>query len=104
MKKYNSGALFKNNRKETDNHPDYNGKCQIDGVEYYINAWLNTSKQGMQYLSLSLKEIVNHSDHARQDINTQPVMNNQYNKQPAQSHSQSYNNNQDAEFYDDIPF
>lgn len=104
MKKDNSGALFKNNRKETDTHPDYNGKCQINGVEYYMNAWLNTSKQGKQYLSFSFKEIVNHSDMARQAINSQPVMSNQSNNYSQTQQQQSYNDNQDSGFEDDIPF
>jgi hypothetical protein len=28
------GALFKNDRKEKDNHPDYKGSITIDGRKY----------------------------------------------------------------------
>jgi len=54
--KDNSGALFRNKEKEKDTHPDYKGQAMIDGVEYYISSWLNESKNGVKYMSLSFKE------------------------------------------------
>jgi len=48
----NRGVLFKNDRKETDNHPDYTGKIDIDGTEYYLSAWIKESKNG-KFMSLS---------------------------------------------------
>ncbi len=48
------GSLFKNKRKETDNHPDYNGSITINGVEHWLSAWLKESKGGQKYMSLSL--------------------------------------------------
>ena len=54
--KDNSGALFKNKRKETDTQPDYNGTAMIGGVEYYMNAWLKESKAGEKYFSFSFKQ------------------------------------------------
>jgi len=50
----NSGALFKNDRKETERHPDYKGSVNVDGVEYWVNSWLNESKSGTKFLSLKL--------------------------------------------------
>jgi uncharacterized protein (DUF736 family) len=47
------GALFKNKKKSHDNQPDYTGDCEISGVEFYISAWLKTSKAGEKYMSLS---------------------------------------------------
>jgi hypothetical protein len=35
--KDNSGSIFKNDRKESANHPDAKGSCMIDGVEYWIS-------------------------------------------------------------------
>lgn len=49
------GSLFKNDRKEKDSQPDYNGTCQIEGVEYYMNAWVKESKAGKKYFSFSFK-------------------------------------------------
>ena len=51
-----SGALFKNKRKTTDRHPDYTGSALINGKEYQISSWLNTSKSGEKYMSLTFQE------------------------------------------------
>ena len=53
--KPNSGSLFKNKDKTEDTQPDYNGSFNIDGVEYWINAWVRDSKTGQKYFSLSVK-------------------------------------------------
>lgn len=54
-KDLNKGVLFKNTNKKTENHPDYNGKILLsNGKEYYLNAWINESKSGMKYISLSI--------------------------------------------------
>jgi uncharacterized protein (DUF736 family) len=42
------GVLFKNNKKNTEKHPDYNGTIQINGVEYWLAAWIRTPKPGGQ--------------------------------------------------------
>ena len=55
--KNNSGALFKNDRKETDKHPDYTGSIVVAGVEYWISAWMNTAQSsGVKYMGLSVTE------------------------------------------------
>lgn len=52
----NRGALFKNNRKEQPNHPDYNGTINVGGKDYWLNAWLKESKKdGKKFFSLSVK-------------------------------------------------
>jgi uncharacterized protein (DUF736 family) len=49
------GSLFKNKRKETDNHPDYTGSVTINGVEHWLSAWIKTPKAGGEkYMSLSI--------------------------------------------------
>ena len=60
QQKDNSGALFKNDKKESDSHPDYKGSAMIDGTEYWFSAWINESKTGTKYMktSFSLKEQV----------------------------------------------
>jgi len=49
------GALFKNDRKEKDTHPDLGGTLNVGGDEYYINAWKKESKAGAGFYSLSVK-------------------------------------------------
>lgn len=51
----NRGALFKNDKKEDEKHPDYRGSINVAGKDYYIDAWLKTSKAGAKYMSLSVK-------------------------------------------------
>ena len=48
------GVLFRNDRKESDNHPDYKGSAQIDGVEYWLSAWIKEGQKG-KFMSLSFK-------------------------------------------------
>ena len=51
----NRGALFKNERKEKETHSDYNGTLNVNGEDFYLNAWLKESKAGKKFFSLSVK-------------------------------------------------
>lgn len=62
--KDNSGSLFKNERKDKDNHPDRTGSAKIDGVDYWVNGWLKQDRNGNQYLSLAFKR----KDAARRSV------------------------------------
>ena len=35
----NRGALWNNDRKQTDKHPDLSGSIMIDGKEYWVSGW-----------------------------------------------------------------
>lgn len=52
----NSGVLFKNRDKETDKHPDYTGKLNVNGTELRIAAWIRESKSGQKFMSLKVSE------------------------------------------------
>ena len=51
----NRAVLFKNATKKTDNHPDYSGSLNFEGVECFLDAWIKTSESGKKFMSLSLK-------------------------------------------------
>ena len=51
----NRGSLFRNDKKEKDSHPDYTGSINVDGADYWLSAWIKTSKAGKKYFSLSVK-------------------------------------------------
>lgn len=53
--KDNTGSLFKNERREKDTHAHARGSALIDGVEYWIDAWTNTDRNGNKYQSLKFK-------------------------------------------------
>ena len=53
----NEGALFKTRDRERDSQPEYQGRGKLDGVEFYINAWLNEARDGTRYMRLSFKPV-----------------------------------------------
>lgn len=46
-----SGVLFKNDKDGNEKRPDYKGSIQIEGVEYWLSAWIKDGKRG-KFLSL----------------------------------------------------
>jgi hypothetical protein len=46
-----SANLFKNDRKESEKHPDYTGSIMINGREHYFSAWIKEGKKG-KFISL----------------------------------------------------
>lgn len=56
----NKGAIFQNDRKTEDKHPDRTGSINVDGVDYFIDGWLKETKpdangKTKKFLSLSVK-------------------------------------------------
>lgn len=58
--KDNTGSLFKNDRRESDNHPNLRGQVMVNGEEYWVSAWTKVKGDGEKWLSLAFtpKEIV----------------------------------------------
>ena len=51
------GVLFPNKYKEEDDkRPDFTGTVTVNDKERALAAWKNTSKNGYDYLSLSVSE------------------------------------------------
>lgn len=55
--KPNTGAMFKNEKKESEKHPDYTGTFyDKDGVKLNLAMWLNESKTGKKYFAVAASE------------------------------------------------
>jgi hypothetical protein len=35
----NRGSIWKNDKKESDKHPDFTGSAMINGVDMWVSAW-----------------------------------------------------------------
>lgn len=47
------GALFRNDKKrDGKKDPDYKGQCEVDGMEFWMAAWIQKSKGGDTYMSI----------------------------------------------------
>jgi hypothetical protein len=55
----NRGALFRNSDKKSPNHPDYKGSLNVDGKEFWLDAWINEirngEKAGQKFMSVTVK-------------------------------------------------
>jgi hypothetical protein len=55
----NSGILARNENRKTDNHPEFTGSLNVDGVDYWVSALVNEGKaggkmEGKKYFSLKI--------------------------------------------------
>lgn len=57
--KPNTGSLFRVEDRKSDTHPEYSGSALIEGVEYFVDAWVNEVKSGpkagKKYFSFKFK-------------------------------------------------
>ena len=49
----NRGAIWKNDDKREDNHPDFKGSLNVGGVEYWVSAWKRKEGAGAKSPALS---------------------------------------------------
>ena len=54
----NSGVFFKNDKKGSENAPDYKGKINVNGKELEIAGWVREGKNG-KFISLKVSEPYN---------------------------------------------
>jgi hypothetical protein len=55
----NSGMMARNERRTTDKHPEFSGSINVEGVDYWLSAWVNEGKaggkmEGKKYFSIKL--------------------------------------------------
>lgn len=49
----NRGTLGRNRNPKSDRSPPYTGKANIDGVEYWVSAWVKDGANNEKFFSLS---------------------------------------------------
>jgi hypothetical protein len=49
----NRGAIWKNDDKREDNHPDFKGSLNVNGVDYWVSAWKRTEGAAAKAPALS---------------------------------------------------
>jgi len=60
------GVLFANKDRKTEKHPNAKGEATIDGVEYWVAAWTQTSKNGAKYQSLKFERKDEHKQEGQE--------------------------------------
>jgi hypothetical protein len=63
----NRGVLFRDDKKSKPDDRDYSGSINIAGTDYWLSAWIKTSKNGAKFMSLSVKPKV--SPEAKSELN-----------------------------------
>lgn len=64
----NRGSIWKNDKKETDKHPDFTGSLNVGGVEYWVSAWKR--KEGASPKAPALSFQVKPKDEQKTAANT----------------------------------
>ena len=71
----NSGILSRNSKRTTDKHPEYKGTAQVDGVEYWLSAWINENQHGKYFkISFTPKDAQAAIEHHNQDPEDVPFL------------------------------
>ena len=65
-------SVFKNRKKEKENHPDYTGKAQINGETWYVSFWIKQKDGGDAFFSGQIQQKKEQSSNAVDPINPEP--------------------------------
>ena len=68
----NSGALFRNQKRDSEKHPNAVGSALIGGVKYRVSAWTKLDKNGQKWQSLAF-QVDAHSSPPAPEPNNNPV-------------------------------
>lgn len=54
----NTGALWKNDKRATEKHPNLRGQAEVDGKQYWVSAWTSSEggKKPLVKLSFTLQD------------------------------------------------
>lgn len=55
-----TGVLFKNDKGENEKRPDYKGSAEIEGVQYWVSAWIRDGAKG-KFMSMKYERKEHHA-------------------------------------------
>lgn len=55
----NSGMITRAENRKSDSHPEFTGSLNVEGVDYWVSAWVNEGKpggkmEGKKYFSIKI--------------------------------------------------
>jgi hypothetical protein len=55
----NSGMMARNENRKSDRHPEFSGSINVEGVDYWLSAWVNEGRpggkmEGKKYFSIKI--------------------------------------------------
>lgn len=66
-----SGVLFRNTDKDPKKNPkwpDYQGSAEVDGIEYWLSAWIKEGRKGKFFsIAFKPKDEANHDQRRHDD-------------------------------------
>ena len=86
----NEGAIWMNDKRESDRHPHFRGNATVNGVEYWVSAWKRDPDGNPKAPALKFKLTAKEQQSGGQDGGRNPAA------QPAPQPP--------GDFDDDIPF
>jgi hypothetical protein len=70
----NTGAIWGNKDRKTDKHPTHTGSLNVEGVEYWVSAWVGDKSKNQPSLSIKITKKEPKAPAAQsQDINNQEI-------------------------------
>ena len=101
----NTGAAFPNKNKTEDWQADLTGTVDVERKEYYVNLTKKVSKQGKNYVKITLKAKDDVAKKGMSHAKGMVQQNNFYQQQNAQPQNVTHHAPQEADFVDDdLPF
>jgi len=52
----NTGAIWGNKDRKTDKHPTHTGSINVEGVEYWVSAWVGDKSKNQPALSFKIQK------------------------------------------------
>jgi hypothetical protein len=52
----NTGAIWGNKDRKTDKHPTHTGSLNVEGVEYWVSAWVGDKSKNQPSLSIKINK------------------------------------------------